>query len=121
MASISEDGWLFFDFEGVLFSMKRRRTDMRCGSSTTSLKKECHKKLYIQHFCVLDLGVKTNDWSVIPGIPWLPEFWIDKTSQKTPTKPSFYENMNSFNSTAAMLVVHPIQLRLQNDRALLSV
>ena len=43
----------------------------------------------IQHFCVLDLGVKKNAGWVIPEIPWLPVFWIEKTSQKTPTKPSY--------------------------------
>ena len=51
---------------------------------------------FIQHFCVLDLGVKKNAWSVIPEIPWLPVFWINKTAQKTPTKPSYTKTWTVF-------------------------
>ena len=60
--------WLvcFLTLRCSFFNEEEDRTDMRCGSSTTSLKKECHKKLY-NHFCVLDLGVKKK---CLVGHPW---------------------------------------------------
>ena len=84
MASILGDDWLFWLW-GVLLSMKRRGTDMRCGATTTS------GELEISKAKLLHIGFQCP--RKMPGHPWnvhcYQYFGIDKTlSKKKTTKPS---------------------------------